>query len=524
LNAPTTEKLQKAGLLPKGVDNSDKKTTIKANKGGLMDVALSKGEYVIEPEEAQRIGYSFLEQLNNQGKPEVDRRQAAADGGFINGYQEGGLADLSDIKITGDEYVGTSVSGLHMLGAKALGVGDEVNRAIAVAREYERRHSNQDIDRPADTLRHILLSGYMHRQSEGFKGFLEGVAADTIDSREGTDRFVEESAIDLNNNQYGRKLRERFPDPDDFTRAAVSAVEMLRQGEAFEVDGIKPQMSIGYDQDDRQNFDQGGIATLPEQSPVRKKKIEGIAFADQELRNDLDKYLRSNPLGQLGYELVRMGQYEIRAGFAPKGKTSTLGGFTGSPEPSRKKFESDTYQGMRTDTPVGQDRGVVFYYAGPNAKVRKTDKGFSQGFEEPRTDTDMRILAHELGHVGMRFLEEVKKESSGNRGFKFDRVTEEYMMRVGDEIIRERNNLPYTRFSATDPLEYEVSMYSKGKPQPYYLKKDSPEYNMYKKEWVKNSKQAQIFLEKQFNFIPEVKKSAEKTYADKFKDLFGFGK
>ena len=90
LNAPTVEKLQQAGMLPKGVDNSNKNATIKANKGGLMDVALSKGEYVIEPEEAQRIGYSFLEKINDQGKAEVDRRQAAADGGFINGYQEGG--------------------------------------------------------------------------------------------------------------------------------------------------------------------------------------------------------------------------------------------------------------------------------------------------------------------------------------------------------------------------------------------------------------------------------------------------
>jgi len=90
LNAPTVEKLQQAGMLPKGVDNSDKNATIKANKGGLMDVALSKGEYVIEPEEAQRIGYSFLEKINDQGKPEVDRRQAAADGGAIDGYSNGG--------------------------------------------------------------------------------------------------------------------------------------------------------------------------------------------------------------------------------------------------------------------------------------------------------------------------------------------------------------------------------------------------------------------------------------------------
>lgn len=112
LNAPTTEKLQKAGLLPKGVDNSDKKTTIKANKGGLMDVALSKGEYVIEPEEAQRIGYSFLEQLNNGGKAEVDRRQAAADGGFINGYQAGGKttpATLPQPSPVRQAYVGEDI-------------------------------------------------------------------------------------------------------------------------------------------------------------------------------------------------------------------------------------------------------------------------------------------------------------------------------------------------------------------------------------------------------------------------------
>ena len=91
LNAPTVETLQRAGMLPTGVDKSNKNTTIKANKGGLMPVALSKGEYVIEPEEAQRIGYSFLEKINNQGKAEVDRRQAAADGGFIDGYAAGDM-------------------------------------------------------------------------------------------------------------------------------------------------------------------------------------------------------------------------------------------------------------------------------------------------------------------------------------------------------------------------------------------------------------------------------------------------
>lgn len=89
LNAPATEELQKKGMLPKGVDNSRKSSTIKASKGGMMDVALSKGEYVLEPEEAERIGYDVLTKINNKGKAEVDRRQAAAGGGFIDGYAAG---------------------------------------------------------------------------------------------------------------------------------------------------------------------------------------------------------------------------------------------------------------------------------------------------------------------------------------------------------------------------------------------------------------------------------------------------
>ena len=90
MNAPMTEKLQEAGLLPKGVDNPAKKSKIKANKGGMIDVALSKGEYVFEPEEAKEIGYDVLNKINDQGKAEVDRRQAARGGGFVDGYNNGG--------------------------------------------------------------------------------------------------------------------------------------------------------------------------------------------------------------------------------------------------------------------------------------------------------------------------------------------------------------------------------------------------------------------------------------------------
>jgi hypothetical protein len=87
LNAPTTERLQKEGKLPKGPQKR------KAAKGGkMMDVALSKGEYVIDVDDIGKFGgYAALEKENNRGKPEVERRQAAAQGGFIGGYNSGGI-------------------------------------------------------------------------------------------------------------------------------------------------------------------------------------------------------------------------------------------------------------------------------------------------------------------------------------------------------------------------------------------------------------------------------------------------
>ena len=95
LNAPTTERLQKEGKLPKGPQKR------KAAKGGkMMEVALSKGEYVVDVNDINKFGgYDALNAENNKGKPEVDRRQAAMGGSFLDGYSEGGELPLSRIKL-----------------------------------------------------------------------------------------------------------------------------------------------------------------------------------------------------------------------------------------------------------------------------------------------------------------------------------------------------------------------------------------------------------------------------------------
>ncbi len=53
------------------------------------DVLASKGEFLVKKPLAETIGYDTLNQFNDQGKPEVDRRIAAL-GGFLDGYSNGG--------------------------------------------------------------------------------------------------------------------------------------------------------------------------------------------------------------------------------------------------------------------------------------------------------------------------------------------------------------------------------------------------------------------------------------------------
>jgi len=94
VNQPANEANEKR--LDKIVADASKTAKMKkGGKAGMVDVALSDGERLIEPEVVAQIekkhGKGFLDKLNNEGKPEVKRRQAkygekigaAHGGGFL---------------------------------------------------------------------------------------------------------------------------------------------------------------------------------------------------------------------------------------------------------------------------------------------------------------------------------------------------------------------------------------------------------------------------------------------------------
>jgi len=94
VNQPANEKNKK--MLDKVVGEATKRTKMKkGGKTSMVDVALSDGERLIEPEVVATIekkyGKGFLDKINDEGKPEVKRRQAkygekigaAVGGGFL---------------------------------------------------------------------------------------------------------------------------------------------------------------------------------------------------------------------------------------------------------------------------------------------------------------------------------------------------------------------------------------------------------------------------------------------------------
>ena len=239
-----------------GVDKSPRAAKIPSKE--QVDIMISRGEVIVPPEIAKIIGYDRLEKINNRGKKEVARRQeesqkeekpqakAVAEGGFID-MQNGGKIDMQ-------ENI-----------ASFLGVLDDANEASKNSRIYTEIHKPKDDDKTEDMVRHILGSGYMADNMIGSFAFDFDEEAnrpfgELYDKAykivTGKDRFVpeydktirKESSIDLNNNEYGRLLREKYPDKEEFTKQVFSIASAMAKGadpSEFAIGDIQPQLSLG---------------------------------------------------------------------------------------------------------------------------------------------------------------------------------------------------------------------------------------------------------------------------------------
>ena len=130
--------------------------------------------------------------------------------------------------------LGTKIkAGINKLGALVLQDDDAVMDAFQIARDIAEEYQFEDEDATEDTIRHILLGGLV--ESVQGQAFIAG--------REGDDA---ESKIDQNNNLYGRALREKYPDRDDFIKKAIDNALLIGQGkEPEEAKGMRGIKSFG---------------------------------------------------------------------------------------------------------------------------------------------------------------------------------------------------------------------------------------------------------------------------------------
>ena len=193
------------------------------------------------------IGRDKIRKINNRGKKDTDRKinqtqqpQMAAEGGFIKKK----FAKGDEVQVTGREYMDQGISSLQALPARLTGTLGDVNEALAQSIAYRKKYKPKDNDASEDTLRHILVAGYMHNKPGKVSRYFGNIASRFLDDREtGPDKV--ENNIDINNNKFGRALRRAYPDRKVFTQKAIQIVRSLSKGEAIEIEGYKPLLSKG---------------------------------------------------------------------------------------------------------------------------------------------------------------------------------------------------------------------------------------------------------------------------------------
>ena len=249
-----------------GVDKSPRAAKIPSKE--QVDIMISRGEVIVPPEIAKIIGYDRLEKINNRGKKEVARRQeesqkeekpqakTVAKGGSV-GMQEGGISSgFIDYDALERKYGTRNIDQvIQKATADVFGVREQGEKAQEIAYNFAKENEFMDNDKSEDTLRHILGGGFMANEKLGFAmynlkenpyvnmiygGFKgQGFTLPTGEAKQ-------EAEIDLNNNEFGKALRQKYPNEKDFIEQAKRYLMDLRAGkEVKPVNGFRPMMSLG---------------------------------------------------------------------------------------------------------------------------------------------------------------------------------------------------------------------------------------------------------------------------------------
>lgn len=241
INAPAAEEAGKqdiqrmintaiTNLQEKGVDVrfGDPKINI-ADKVKLL---VSRNEVYIPAIIAKEIGYDRLKKINNRGKREVQRRQEESqqdEKPQARGFIQKKKGDV----IRSADYSEGGIDASRAMILRLTGHLRNIEEGLGEGFKYGKK------SKAGDTLRHILTSGYISED-----GFFNKFMSDAFDSREKGSDMSEEDKIDLNNNKFGRLLRQKYPDRMEFTKQARQVVKDLLKGKKTEIDGVSPMLSV----------------------------------------------------------------------------------------------------------------------------------------------------------------------------------------------------------------------------------------------------------------------------------------
>ena len=245
INAPAAEEAGKqdiqrmintaiTNLQEKGVDV--RFGNPKINIADKVKLLVSRNEVYIPAIIAKEIGYDRLKKINNRGKREVQRRQEESqqdEKPQARGFIQKKKGDV----IRSADYSEGGIDASRAMILRLTGHLRNIEEGLGEGFKYGKK------SKAGDTLRHILTSGYISED-----GFFNKFMSDAFDSREKGSDMSEEDKIDLNNNKFGRLLRQQYPDRMEFTKQARQVVKDLLKGKKTEIDGVSPMLSVRAEQ------------------------------------------------------------------------------------------------------------------------------------------------------------------------------------------------------------------------------------------------------------------------------------